>query len=921
MASKSDVMDGNFSAMPRGAIVTTSESSREESGAVMSGSGSTADALFGVDDARDSSGTHGWVYWRGYSLAPEDVTRGVSAVAGRLRAEGVVRGVEVELIMSDGAPSVLAFWALIECDARILLTQAEEWQGATDPARLTVVAEGGGFNLFTLAQVVDLRPMIDELLQRAEPRTGPGTSVGQAAAGPSFQGQWFERMDALGMRTTGTSGAPAVVWKSGPFLRANSIATAESLGYSGADVMLPLLPLGHQYGASVLLISLVQGSSLALCDRRRVSEITRTIQRHGVTAVDAVPRLYAALCDHVAGSPSARDHVEHVRVWGVGGGPLHRGLRQRFAETVGTPLSDGYGSTEFGNVAVSRAGDDSVWLTALSCHRLRVVDVNTGDVLSPGSRGLLEVLPQVVIRADDGRSWLPTGDLAEQDEAGRIRVVGRAGAINRNGYTISPASLARRLDEAGVCGEVVAVEGDANGAFWLVVHDELKRPASWWRQRIAGVLHEHEMPNHIEVLRSLPMRLDQKVDQGALRRMVSALHQSRHGGGGAHPALRMASRIEEHADAVIRVVAETTGTAVARDDLAAMLAVLRHAPAEMELHQPDLDPPVYVCMPANACLESLALYALVPSLWSRRVVVRPARGTERMISEVLALLDDLVRNRVTPWLGDQAAFVHEAARTPGVFVFCGRRTNLQSIQSRLTKRHLVIFFGRGFNPCLVAAGADVETAALATAVDRMYAGGQDCLAPNISFVHASVWDEFRLRLEHHVGRLAEGHPEWPASTVLPAQRPRSLEETQTYLLTHRRHIVSGGVLDAARLTITPTVLTFDLDERPEPTECFGPVFTLVRFEDDDDVFELLGSDLYLRNALGLTAWGVSEDRLRPLAKDYMVGVERSLFGVSTSYEPFGGSGPEAGYVRYGGRQWTGPCGVSKTVKEHWRDGG
>lgn len=209
---------------------------------------------------------------------------------------------------------------------------------------------------------------------------------------------------------------------------------------------------------------------------------------------------------------------------------------------------------------------------------------------------------------------------------------------------------------------------------------------------------------------------------------------------------------------------------------------------------------------------------------------------------------------------------------------------------------------------------------MTTATDRMYAGGQDCLAPNVIFVQHSIWDEFRYHLGRCVEMLAVGHPDWPASTVLPTVRPRSLTEALELLSAHRSHLVSGGVIDVSRLTITPSVLEFVLGREPVPTECFGPVFTLVRFERVAEVLEKLRSDLYLRNALGVTVWGLGEDEMTPLANNYMVGVEQSLFQVSSPYEPFGGSGEEAGYVRYRGRQWTGPCGVSKTVKEHWQDG-
>lgn len=864
-------------------------------------------------------GEYGAIAWHGVELKPDKVSAAVGRIREALMSHGIAAGGEVELIVGDGAPSVLVFWALISHDCSILLTQMDEYSQLPRSGKPLIIAESE--DSFP-EDVIDLRPLVKEIVFCARENISMERQNEPLLTLLDCRQRWFRRPFALGIWSTGTTGAPSIVWKSGMFLVANSKGTAQHLRYTADDVMLPLLPLGHQYGASVMLISLLQGASIVLCNRRRMGEIVRTIERHRVTAVDAVPRLYQAFVAHVATTKSAQASVAGVRVWGVGGGPLPGGLHESFRTLLGKRLLDGYGSTEFGNVAICRPGDESGRMSALPCFQLRVVDADNGSILPAGIVGILDVLPLVPVRPDVDQAWLSTGDLAVQDPEGRIRVLGRAGSISRNGYTIFPAAITAKMNDAGVPAVAVSVDGDPNGAFWLVVHDKLRRPARWWRRRARELLQDYEMPNHIEVLRFVPTKLDQKVDLGALQRLVQELSRVK-----TNPGARgdltsvMVDRVLNAKEEILLSASETTSIAVAQNDLSAMVEVLQNAPAEMALYQPAASPPVYVCMPANACLESLALYALVPALWSTNVIVRPARGTERLVNKVVEILSDVLDGRIQTWFDEQARFVDEAAKEPGVFIFCGLKTNLAKIQSRLTKRHMIMFFGRGFNPAVVAQAADVDSAALTTAVDRMYAGGQDCLAPNITFVHESVWDEFYTRLTRHVGRLNEGHPDWPASTALPAQRPRNVQEAHEYLLTHRDHIQSGGLVDTAGLTISPTILVFDFENAPRPQENFGPIFTLVIFNNLEEVLGLLTSDVYLRNALGMTAWGVAEDRLQVLAKNYMIGVEQSLFCVSKSFEPFGGSGPEAGYVRYRGRQWTGPLNVSKSVKDHWRDGG
>ncbi|MEQ7739431.1 hypothetical protein, partial [Escherichia coli] len=96
---------------------------------------------------------------------------------------------------------------------------------------------------------------------------------------------------------------PALVWKSGADIYENSMATSELLGYTSKDVFLPLLPLSGQYGASVVLISMVLGADLVLANRTRIGEAARTMARHRVTAVDASPPVYQALVGAVAKKP------------------------------------------------------------------------------------------------------------------------------------------------------------------------------------------------------------------------------------------------------------------------------------------------------------------------------------------------------------------------------------------------------------------------------------------------------------------------------------------------------------------------------------------------------------------------------------------------------------------------------------------
>ncbi len=82
-----------------------------------------------------------------------------------------------------------------------------------------------------------------------------------------------------------------------------------------------------------------------------------------------------------------------------------------------------------------------------------------GDVVMPGYRNRPELTAETI----DADGWLHTGDIAQIDDAGYVRIVDRKKEIiiNAAGKNMSPANLESALKGAGpLIGQVVAI-GDA----------------------------------------------------------------------------------------------------------------------------------------------------------------------------------------------------------------------------------------------------------------------------------------------------------------------------------------------------------------------------------------------------------------------------------------------------------------------------
>ena len=342
---------------------------------------------------------------------------------------------------------------------------------------------------------------------------------------------WRTREDALLMWTSGSSGPPKGLVKSGAAVVSNVEATVAALAYREDDVLLPLLPLTHQYGMSLVIIWWLVGCDLVLGNHRRPLSTIRQARALRPTVVDAVPPVYQSLLGVLA-TEGVRALAPSVRLWCVGGSPLSPLLAARFRELTGQPLLDGYGSTEAGNVALATLDDDRDLGRPLPGIE---VDVRTsaGGTCAIGEPGEIWLRSPYLfsryldsdVTAPNPRSWFPTGDVGTLDELGRLQVLGRAHAVHRGGFTLYPASIERAAASAGISLLMVVLPDDRMGShLTAVIEDVSVRSAATWSDLLRQELADYEQPNRILVVEAFPRLSNGKAD---LARLISLAQQSR----------------------------------------------------------------------------------------------------------------------------------------------------------------------------------------------------------------------------------------------------------------------------------------------------------------------------------------------------------------------------------------------------------
>jgi len=208
----------------------------------------------------------------------------------------------------------------------------------------------------------------------------------------------------------------------------------------------------------------------------------------------------------------------------------------------------------------------------------------------------------------------------------------------------------------------------------------------------------------------------------------------------------------------------------------------------------------------------------------------------------------------------------------------------------------------GNAPLIVFDDADLDVAVTGALNSKFRNSGQTCVCANRFFVHRYLLDEFVEQLEEKVARLKLGEGNQRGVDIGPLINAQAVSKVQRLIdqaLQSGAHLVMGGQApDQSGHYFTPTILTgVDASMDIFNTEIFGPVVSIIPFEDEEEVLKLANQTDY-----GLCAYVFTQNlnriwRLSEQLEFGMVGINEGL--LSNPAAPFGGV-KESGQGREGG---------------------
>jgi acyl-CoA reductase-like NAD-dependent aldehyde dehydrogenase len=213
----------------------------------------------------------------------------------------------------------------------------------------------------------------------------------------------------------------------------------------------------------------------------------------------------------------------------------------------------------------------------------------------------------------------------------------------------------------------------------------------------------------------------------------------------------------------------------------------------------------------------------------------------------------------------------------------GRRVGELAAQS--IKRVTLELGGKSAN--IVFADADLEAAAASAPLAVFGNAGQDCCARSRILVERGAVDRFLELLEQAVHALRVGDPLDDATEMGPLISADQRDKVSSYLEDGLPVAIRGDAPGGPGYWFPPTVLApVSNDDRAAREEIFGPIATVIPFEDEADAIRIANDTVY---GLSGSIWTQNGGRALRVARALETGTisinSNTSVRVST---PFGG---------------------------------
>jgi aldehyde dehydrogenase (NAD+) len=200
---------------------------------------------------------------------------------------------------------------------------------------------------------------------------------------------------------------------------------------------------------------------------------------------------------------------------------------------------------------------------------------------------------------------------------------------------------------------------------------------------------------------------------------------------------------------------------------------------------------------------------------------------------------------------------------------------------------------------IIFADADLDRAARSAASGIFFNAGQVCSAGSRVLVERSAYDEVVDRLVARAKSIKVGSPEAPETTMGPVISAGQLKTILNYIDIGKSEgasaVIGGSRVGQKGYYLQPTIFAKVAHEmRISQEEIFGPVLSVIPFDDERDALRIANGTAY---SLAAGVWSADIGRVHRVAAGLRAGtVWINTYGYTDVRLPWGGSG-ESGFGR------------------------
>lgn len=322
---------------------------------------------------------------------------------------------------------------------------------------------------------------------------------------------------------------------------------------------------------------------------------------------------------------------------------------------------------------------------------------------------------------------------------------------------------------------------------------------------------------------------------------------------------------------------------------------------------------VSVFFPINLPLYSLILFAVAPSIFSKRIFVRPPLVVKELLEDIVKCirLDVFIEN-IELHCVTRREFLSECVLISEVVIFNGRYENVQELIKEFPAKTF-IYNGRGINPAIVGPDANIEVAIDKIIRMRVFNSGQDCAGVDAIFVADSSYGQFIQGLKEYIPLIPVGDYANSDVKIGKMQRPEYILELEEFLLEVDDFITFRGNIDKKQNIVTPYVIERELIQHSgDFLEFFGPIFYILRYHSETELLGLLNTKYYSDYAMYASVFGTSVDFNAQIPNTRVI-INKNINDVEIGNDAYGGYGPKANFFYKDYSYRIGPVLISKDL--------